>query len=156
MIFWRIVKILPNYYLRRTAKVIFSFNLCWFVRLSVSNIAGKRLKGFSWNFQDMSGMIHGTFWNILGMLRLTPWWQGFFFYVFLRKPVSVSNITGKLMNGFPWNFQQRLGLRQGTIWNIFGMLQLTPSIQDQFFYFLDSCLVVILWKTAERIFMKFS
>ena len=36
-----------------------------------------------------------------------------------------------------------------------GVLRLTPWIQSRFFYFLDMCFLVILWKTDERIFMKF-
>ena len=39
-------------------------------------------------------------------------------------------------------------MRQGKIWNILGMLRLTPLIRDQFFFFQDPCLLVILWKNS--------
>ena len=72
------------FYHRRAAKVMFSYLmifksacLCVFC-LSVSNITGKRVGGFSWNFHDMLGKIKGTIWKIL--MRLTPWIQGHFFY----------------------------------------------------------------------------
>ena len=48
--------------------------------MSVSNITVKSVSGFSWNFQDISVMIQGTIWNIQGMIALTPWTQGSFFY----------------------------------------------------------------------------
>ena len=76
--------------------------------------------------------------------------------VFSRKSVSVSNILRKGMNGFSWNFQQSLHMGQVTNWNILGMLWLTPWIQDWFFHFLDPCLLVMLGKTDERMFMKLS
>ena len=79
----------------------------------------KRVNGFSWNLQDRSGMIHGTIWKNWGVSRLTPWVLGYLYCV-LRKSVSVTNITGKRMNGFSWNFQQRSDMRQGMIYNIFG------------------------------------
>ena len=52
---------------------------------------------------------------------------------------AVSNITGNWMKRFSLNFQQRLNMRQRTIWNILGMLQLTPWIQDRFFFFFWIC-----------------
>ena len=45
-------------------------------------------------------------------------------------------------------FLERLDMRQGKIWNIFGMLRLTPWIRDWFFYFQDPYLLVILWKNG--------
>ena len=133
-------------YLRRTAKVMFSSLL---VGLSVSNIMGKHMKGFLWNFQARSSKIQGTIWKKLGVLCLTPSIEErryievyssmiqFFISFFSRKYVLVSNITGKRMNGFSWNFQERLHIRQRKIWNIFGSWWLTPWIQDQFFYFVN-------------------
>ena len=38
------------------------------------------MSGFSWNFQDMLTMTQGTLWYISGMIGLTPWTQGSFFY----------------------------------------------------------------------------
>ena len=51
------------------------------VGLSISNITGKWLKGFSWNFQDTTNMTPSTVWNILGMFHLTPCIQELFFFV---------------------------------------------------------------------------
>ena len=48
------------------------FHLCWFVCVSVSNITGKFINGFPWNFQDRSSKIQGTIWKFLGVLCLTP------------------------------------------------------------------------------------
>ena len=52
-----------------------------------------------------------------------------------RRGVSVSNITVKSISGFSWNFQDKPVMTQGTIWNILGMTDLTPWIQDSLFYF---------------------
>ena len=41
---------------------------CWFLSMSVSKIAGKRMNGFSWNFLESLGMIQGTISNILRKL----------------------------------------------------------------------------------------
>ena len=40
------------------------------------------------------------------------------------------------MNRFSWNFQQRSVVSGGTIWNICGMLRLTPWIQGSFSIYL--------------------
>ena len=135
-----------SYYLRRTAKVMFSSLLvCLLVCcMYVDNIAEKRVDGFSWNFQDRSGMIQETIWKIWGVPLGTE-----FFTVFSMKSVSVSKIKGKRMNGFSLNFQQRLDMRPATIYNIFGMLLLAPWIQGRLFYFLDPCLLVMLWKNGR-------
>ena len=50
---WGPYPFIDVYYLRRAAKVMFSSLL---VFLSLSNIAGKGMNGFSWKFQDRSGM----------------------------------------------------------------------------------------------------
>ena len=55
--------------------------------------------------------------------------------------VFVSNTTVKSKSGFSWNFQHILTMTQGTIWNILGMIGLTPWTQDSFFYFLNLCLL---------------
>ena len=220
-------------------KVMFSLPLVslfvgLFVGLSVNNIAGKRVNGFSWNFQDRTGMTHGTFWNNLVMFHLTPWtldlflalfWgmrvcyhycgktdecifmnfsgkvslktrnnlqhfchvavnplnpgliflfpgfaflgdimekrvNGFSLYFqdmsrtpqkiiwytvsrlnrlfhalpFTRCGVSVTTITVKRFNQTSWNFQHMSAMVQGTFWNIFRLMRLTPWIQDIFYY----------------------
>ena len=121
----------------------------WFVCLSVSNITGKRMNGFLWNFHTRSSKIQGTICKN-GVLCLTPsieerryievyssMIQFFYILIFSQKSVPVSNITGKRMNGFSWNFQEILHMRQRTIWNIFGSWWLTPWIQGRFFYFMN-------------------
>ena len=71
-----------------------------------------------------------------------------FLFVCLSVCLSFSNITEKRTNGFSWNFQQKWVMRQATIWNVLGMCQLTPWIQDWFFCLLDPCLLVMLWKNG--------
>ena len=46
----------------------------------VSNTTVKSMSGFSWNFQNMLAMTQGTIGDILGMIGLTPWTRGSFFY----------------------------------------------------------------------------
>ena len=57
-------------------------SVCLFVCLSVDNIKEKCVKGFSWNFQDRSGLIQGTIWKTWKVSRLTPWVTGFLFLCF--------------------------------------------------------------------------
>ena len=146
---------LPSY----LAKVMFSSCplLCLFVCLSVSNITGKRLNGFSWIFQDRWDLIQGTIGNIFRMFHLTPWTQEFF-PTFSEESMTLSSIAEKRLNGFSWNFQERTDLTQGASWNTFGMLRLTPWILGRFIYFMDPCLFVISWKKGwmdfQEIFMK--
>ena len=79
-----------NYYLRRTAKVIFSSLLvclltCLFVCLFVclwTTLRKKLVNGFSWNFQDSSGIIRGAIWKIWDVSHLIPWVLGFFYCIF--------------------------------------------------------------------------
>ena len=134
------------------AKVMFSslsvaFSVCLSVCLSVSNITGKRLNGCSWIFQG----------NIFRMFHLILWTQAFF-ALFRRNPRLLTALGKKRLNGFSWNFQNKTDLTQGTIWNTFGILRLTPWILRRFIYFLDLCLFVILWKNGwmdfHEIFMK--
>ena len=47
--------------------------------------------GLSGNFQDTSGIIHGTIWKIRGMSRLSPWGLGFFCCVFKEILVCCQN-----------------------------------------------------------------
>ena len=126
------------------------FNHWQFVCLSVGNITEKCVNRFSWNFQDRSGIIQGTIW---GMSCLNPWVLGFFC---CGKSMSASNIMGKRMNGFAWNFQQGSDMRQGMTWNILGCCGWPLESRVDFFYLLNVCLLVMLWKTGERILMQFS
>ena len=48
--------------------------------------------------------------------------------------LSVSHVTGKLVNGFSWKLQDRSDLVRGTTWSIWGMFDSTPCIHDFFFY----------------------
>ena len=59
------------------------------VYLSICNIAGKRMNGFSWNYLDRSDMTQRTTRNICGMLRLPPWIHDIPLYL-AGKSVSVS------------------------------------------------------------------
>ena len=59
-------------YPRLNGEVYVFTSVGWFVCLSVSNITGKRMNRFSWNFQDRSSNIQGTIWKMLGVLCLTP------------------------------------------------------------------------------------
>ena len=131
-------------------------SICLFACLWTT-LRKKRVNGFSWNLQDRSGMIHGTIWKIWGVSRLTPWVLGYLYCV-LRKSVSVTNITGKRMNGFSWNFQQRSDMRQGMIYNIFGMLRLTSWIHGRFFLLRGSVFVSNVmeneWTDFHEFFMK--
>ena len=52
-----------------------SFSFVLRKSVSVNNIMGNRMNGFSLNFPDMSDMRQETNWNISVMLRLTPWMQ---------------------------------------------------------------------------------
>ena len=55
--------------------------------------------------------------------------------------VFVSNTTVKSMSGYSLNCQDMLAMTYGTIWNIFGIIGLTPWTQSSFFYFLGPCLL---------------
>ena len=69
-----------------------------------------------------------------------------FFPTFSEQSMPLGSIAEKRLNRFSWNFQKRMDMTQEAIWNIFGMLRLTPWILGRFIYFLDPCLFVILWK----------
>ena len=60
----------------------------------VSNTTVKLMSGFSWNFQDMLAMTQETIWYILGMIGLTPWTQGSFFYFLGACLLATSRNTG--------------------------------------------------------------
>ena len=74
--------------------------------MSVCNITGKRMSGFSWNFQQRSDMRPATIYNIFGMLWLTSWIQGrFFFFNFLdpRLLVMLWKMGERILLKFSWN-----------------------------------------------------
>ena len=75
-------------------------------------------------------------------------------FVCLSVCLFVNNITEKRLNVISWNFQQRTHMKS-TIWNIFGMLWSSPWILGRFFFFLDPCLLVILWKNGCTDFHDF-
>ena len=135
------------------------------VGLSVSNIMGKRMKGFLWNFQARSSKILGTIWKKLGVLCLTPSIEErryievyssmiqFFISFFSRKSVLVSNITGKRMNGFSWNFQERLHIRQIKNLEHFWVVVINPLNSGSIFLF---CKSVIVSTIKEKLMNGFS
>ena len=54
--------------------------------------------------------------------------------------------TLKWMSRFSWNFQDRLAVTKGTIWNIWGIIRLTPWMQDVFFFFfLGPSFITTIW-----------
>ena len=148
------------YYLRHGEGyvfIVFRCSVCLSVCLPVSYITENRLNGFSWNFQGKWDLIQGIIGNIFMMFHLTPWTQDFS-PTFSEQSMPLSSIAEKRLNGFLWDFQKETDMEQGAIWNIFGMLRLTPWILGGFIYFLDPCLFVILWKNVwtdfHEIFMK--
>ena len=62
--------------------------------------------------------------------------------------VFVSNTTVKSMSGFSLNFQDMLAMTQEKIWNILGMIGLTPWTQGSFSYFLGLCLLTTSHNTV--------
>ena len=84
------------YYLRHGEGYAFivvrwpGFSVC----LSVSNITGKRLNGFSWHFQGRWDLIQGTIGNIFRIFHVTPWTQAFF-PTFSEESMPLSSITEK-------------------------------------------------------------
>ena len=72
--------------------------------MPLSSIAGKRLNGFSWNFQKKTDMTQGATRNIFGMLRLTPWIMRRFIY-FLAPCLFVIlwKMGGRIFMKFLWN-----------------------------------------------------
>ena len=94
------------------------------VCLSVNNITEKAWLDFHETFSIGRAWLkeNGKTGKFVGChVQTLEYWVSF--ALFSRKPVSVSNITAKQMNGFSWNFQQSLHMRQGTlssgkyIWN---------------------------------------
>ena len=149
-VFWFIIFL--QFFTSAMAKVRFSslsvaLSVCLSVRpsvrpsicLSVSNITGKRLNGFSWIFQGRWDLIQGTIGNIFKMFHSTPWTQEFF-PTFFEESMTLSSIAEKGLTGFSWNFQKGTDLTQEAIWKTFGMLRSTPWNLDRFTYFLDPCL----------------
>ena len=84
--------------------------------------------------------------GIFSGYSIQPLQHRIIFSTFSEESMPHSSIVEKQLNGFSWNCQKRMDLTQGAIWNIFGMLQLTPWILGRFIYFLDPCFFVIFWK----------
>ena len=73
----------------------------------------------------------------------------------LCESVIVSTIMEKWKNGFSWNFQEKLDMRQRTIWIIFLSWWLTPWIQDRFFLFCESVIVNTIMEKRKNGFSWF-
>ena len=134
--------------------IVVRCSVCLSVCLSVSNVTEKRLNGFSWNLLGRWDLLQGTIGNIFRMFHLTPWTQDFYPH-FSEQSMPLRSIAEKRLNGFSWNFQKKTDMPQGAIWNIFGMLRLTPWILGRFIYFLDPCLFITLWKNGWTDFHDF-
>ena len=114
-----------NNYLRRTAMVVV---LSLLVSKFVCLLAALRI------FMKYSGYVGEDKWNnlqCLGLVYLNPCIQFF--------SVTVSNIMDIRVDGFSWFFGERSDMREGTIWNVPGVLQLIPWFGNRFFYFLYRC-----------------
>ena len=105
-----------------------------FVCVSVNNIAEKLVNGFSWNFQDRSGMIHKQF----GTFGSNPLGTGFSLLCFqIRAYWQHYGKTDELIfMKFPTK------VRQAMICIVFWMLRLTPWIQGRFLLFHGSVFVM--------------
>ena len=104
------------------------------------NIMEKGVNGISWNFYETLGTTQEII--SLTVSNLPRLLQG------LRsRPLNmfVSNTMVKSIGGFSWNFQDILAMPQEAIWNILGMIGLTPWTQGSFFYFLSPC-----WLATSR------
>ena len=106
----------------------------WSVGLSVSNITKKQINGFSWNVR-VSHTWHKEQTEISEDVPFNHLLTGWFYSIFVGESASVSIETKKGIIGFLWNCQDRFDNTQGTIWNILGMLCLTPWMQDYFSVF---------------------
>ena len=71
----------------------------------------------------------------------------------MGKKKKKKNIMEKWMNGFAWNFKDWSHITRGSIWNISGMLLLTPWIQECFSIFLSVFVSNIM--EGDWIFMNF-
>ena len=129
--------------------VCLSVSVCPSVCLSVCLLATLRKNGWT-DFHEIfrvSGTWYKEEMRIFSGCSIKPL-ENRRFFPFFRGIHALSSIAEKRWNGFSWNFQKRPDMTQGAIWNIFGMLRLTPWILGRFIYFLDPCLVVILWKNV--------
>ena len=108
----------------------------------------KRLNGFLSNLQDRSDMTHNL--KHFGDASFNPLNTRLFFFIFLWGIRVCYDITGEWMNEFPWTLHDRSDITQSV------PVTFNPWMHNYIFYFLDRGLLATLWKTAERIFMKFS
>ena len=144
------------------AKVMFSslsvVLVCLSVCLSVSNITENCWTDFHEIFRIAGTWCREQLGTFSGC-SIQPLDHRTFSSTFSKESMPLSSIAEKRLNGFSWNFQRRADLAQGAIWNIFGMLRLTPWMLSRFVYFLGPCLFVISWKNGwtdfHDFFMKF-
>ena len=102
--------------------------------------------GRAWQ-KEQSGKFGGVMFN-----HLSAW---FLFMCFQGNPclLATSREHGWMyFHEIFSNISVSLQMRHETNWKIFGMLLLTPWIQDRFFYFLGPCLFVMLWKNGRADF----
>ena len=136
---------------RRTANVMSSSLLvckyvCLFVCLYVSHKThGRTFMRFSgYVGQDTKNNLE----NFSGGMCVWEWMfnllhTGFLFIYFFKEIRVCEQHYGK-MDEQTSMFSGKVGHETCIIWNIIGMLRLTPWIWDLFFYFLDPCLLVVL------------
>ena len=114
---------------------------------SVSNITGKHMDRFSWNFHEIHRQdIRNNLENLRGDM-FNPLHTGFLFIFFQGNPCLLATLRQNVWTDFH-DFLGKIGHGTRTIWNIFRILWLTAWIRYRLFYFLDPCLVVILWKNG--------
>ena len=58
----------------------------------LATLRKKRANRFTWKLQDMSDLVQGTIWNILGMFRLTPCIQEYNFRFFRGSPRLLATL----------------------------------------------------------------
>ena len=109
-------------------------------------------------FMKFSGWVgHGTRNNLENLQSVTfsPLSTQFILMCFQENPCLLATLRENGSTDFHEIFSTG---RQGTMWNIFEILQLRPWIQGRFYNFLDLCFLVMLWKDEStdfhEIFMK--
>ena len=111
--------------------------VCLLICSPVSNITGKHINRFSWNFQDILDKIQGTIWRF-SRWYVEPLAYRVSFYVFSRKSVPVSIDYRKTDAQI---FMKFLGkVRHGTMYNLehFRELAVNPMNLRSIFLFTRS------------------
>ena len=128
--------------LRRTVKVMFpSLCVCLFVGL----FAKLRHNGYT-EFHEIF-KIGGIWYKTHSIF----WLQGFFF-MFSRKSVSVSSITGNRMNGFSSKVSAKMNHEASNNLQHFRGVKVDLLNPGSLYYFLDSCLLVTLRENGRTDF----